>query len=133
MAKTVEILYKDGLPVDIWESMDGEPRQYGSCETPDRGYLVIRMFCEIKDLPVELTQFGFGSAKKLLDETLMSVDEKSLFKDAARFTWKQHTVKHTITPERLVKLVKNNTDDWDAVLTARKDSDPLPVPIWDER
>lgn len=114
MARTVELLYKNGILMDRWQSKNGEPRQYGCGEIPENGYIVVRVEGFLKDIPAELLECGGGFCRFLLDESKMSVDEVQLFKDKDRFQWKAHVIKHTITYQRLVKLCTDNTVAWEA-------------------
>lgn len=114
--KTVEILYKNGVPVDKWESKEGEPRQYGRAETPSNGYVVVRVLCPLNELPPAFLEFGGDKGRLHLDEAKMSEDERQLFKDEVRYRFLNHAVKHTITKERLALLVADHSDEWEAYL-----------------
>ncbi len=120
--KTCELLYLRGVLRDTWESKDGEPRQWGRKETPEYGYLVVRLQGKLKDLPLELTEFGWGSCKRWLNESHMSQDEKNLFKEKKRFKHMDHKVKHTITWQRLMALTDDNSSEWESVKLAVKEN-----------
>ena len=114
MAKTSELLYNNCILIDKWESKNGEPRQYGKAETPENGYIAVRMLCVLKDVPVELLECGGGICRFPLDEAKMTVDEQQLFKDMNRYQWMAHAIKHTITYQRLAILCTDNTVAWEA-------------------
>jgi hypothetical protein len=114
MAKTVELLYSNGILVDIWESKKGEPRQFGRAETPENGYIVVRLYGRLKDVPPALLECDGKACRFPLDVTKMSADEQQLFTDMNRYQFKAHAIKHTITWQRLVKLCIDNTTAWEA-------------------
>jgi hypothetical protein len=72
------------------------------------------MICTKKDLAKEWLEFGGGKSRLKLDEAKMSVDERQLFKDENRFAHMNHAVKHTVTPQRLAKLVTTHDAEWEA-------------------
>ena len=111
MTNTVEILYRQGVPIDIREMRDGLPRQYGRGETPARGYIAVRLSATLKDIDPEYLECSQGG-KFHLNEALFTTDEKRRFKDQNRYQWKDHAIKHTITPHRLAQLCTDKRSEW---------------------
>jgi len=114
MAITTEILYHHGKPIDVREMRDGSPRNYGRGETPANGYVVVRILAAKKDIPPEFLETSYDG-KRRLNEAKMSVDEVALFKDSSRYTFLDHAVKHTITPQRLALICDDTTAAWEAI------------------
>lgn len=114
MAKTVELLFKNGILADVWESKNGEPRQWGRNETPDRGFVVVRMYGRRKDLPPEWRQFGGKHSRRRLLVEKLSDTERELLHDRSRYEPRSHRTKHTITLQRLNRITADCSDEWEA-------------------
>lgn len=118
MPKTVELVYRNGVLVNECEKKNGDPHNWGRNEVPDRGYVVVRIICALKAIPSKYLQRAYGTSRYLLDEDLMSEEEKTLFKDKARFKHMNHRKKHTITLPRFKALLVDNQEEWEATLAA---------------
>jgi hypothetical protein len=116
--RTVELLYHNGALVGHRESRHGVPIQWGSRETPENGYIVVRVLCQLSDIPQEYLLKAFGTSKQKLDESKMSAEERNLFKDEKRFRHRQHKKKHTVSLARFKALCADNATEWNETITS---------------
>jgi len=116
-APSVELLYvRTGVGpfvfLDAKESKDGAPIRWGKKECPPK-YAVIRLYdTRLRDLPPEMLERGSGTSRYKINEDAMSVDERTLFNDPARFDWPVQPVKHTIDRNRLAVITVDDSDAW---------------------
>jgi len=118
--RSIELLYHNGVLVSIWQSRDGEPRQYGKRETPANGYIAVRLLCPREEIPPALLERYSEMSRYLLDETRMTVSERIALKDEARYEHRRHSVKYTVTPLRLTGLLRDDTTRFMAIKEERE-------------